>query len=456
MQHYREHIGADDFRTFPRQLDGKARSRHHAEYAGWHRSACWNGRRFDRFPEYIVRAQSLDDVAHSIDFARAHGLSVSVRGSGHSYAGCFLRDAGLLLDLSALDRIEVDAEAGTASVQPGVGARRLSAALAPHGLAFPTGHGGEVGLSGFLLGGGLGVNFRAWGDISAFSVRAVDLIDADGRLLRASAEQHPELFWAARGGGPGLFFAAVRFHLQCRPLPACITSCAYRCELARVGELMDEIERSAPPPALQVMLALVADSGGRYALLTTLAFADTPAQAQALHRALSSRLPSALIEPVGVDEPSSFESIYRGSDAMLSAGRYRSDNILTDRGADAARVLAAHLPRSPSPASLPLLIWRGEPALADAAFSARGRWFVSTYAQWPHERDDDANRRWLKALYDELAGLASGCYVNEFDLEERSAQAARCFAPANWARLRELRRRYDPDGVFYDVRIDRR
>ncbi|QQP95395.1 FAD-binding oxidoreductase [Lysobacter enzymogenes] len=180
MQHYREHIGADDFRTFPRQLDGKARSRHHAEYAGWHRSACWNGRRFDRFPEYIVRAQSLDDVAHSIDFARAHGLSVSVRGSGHSYAGCFLRDAGLLLDLSALDRIEIDAEAGTASVQPGVGARRLSAALAPHGLAFPTGHGGEVGLSGFLLGGGLGINFRAWGDISAFSVRAVDLIDADG------------------------------------------------------------------------------------------------------------------------------------------------------------------------------------------------------------------------------------------------------------------------------------
>lgn len=455
MDLHPEPIAADDFRVFPRHLDGKARSRHHAEYAGWHRSACWNGRRFDRFPEYIVRAQSVADIAHSIDFARRHGLSVSVRGRGHSYAGCFLRDNGLLLDLSALDRIEVDPVARTAAVEAGASSRQLARALMPHGLAFPTGHGGDVGLGGFLLGGGLGINFRAWGGMSAFGVRAVDLIGADGCALRADAEHYPDLLWAARGGGPGLGFAVVRFHLDCHPLPACITSSVARTELDRFGELLEAIERADPEPALQVMVAVVADGGGLQAVLNTLAFADTPQQAQALHASLRTRLPVGLLEPLAQDQPSGFEEIYRQSDAMLVSRRYRCDNILTDRAGEAARILAAHLPSRPSPATLPLLIWRGEPALPDAAFSSRGRWFVSTYAQWDAEADDDANRRWLKALYDELAGIASGAYINEFDLEERSAQAERCFAPANWARLRELRRHHDPDGVFHDVRIGR-
>ncbi|WP_394538455.1 FAD-binding oxidoreductase [Lysobacter enzymogenes] len=449
-------IDADDFRVFPRHLDGKARSRHHAEYAGWHRDACWNGRRFERFPEYIVRAQSIADVGHSIDFARRHGLSVSVRGRGHSYAGCFLRDNGLLLDLSALDRIDVDPAARIAAVQPGVSARQLAQALAPHGLAFPTGHGGDVGLSGFLLGGGLGINFRAWGGMSAFNLRALDLIGADGELLHADAEHHPQLFWAARGGGPGLGFVAVKFYLDCQPLPACITGSSAHTGLDRLGALLQAVERADPPPALQVMIAVVPDDDGLQAALSTLAFADTAQQAQALHAALFSRLPAGLVEPLARDQPSSFEAIYRQSEAMLVSRRYRCDNVLTDRGADAARILAAHLPLRPSPASVPLLIWRGEPRLPDAAFSARGRWFVSTYAQWDAERDDEANRRWLKALYDELAGVASGAYINEFDLEERSAQVERCFAPANWARLRELRHRCDPDGVFHDVRIGRR
>ncbi|MET4728127.1 FAD/FMN-containing dehydrogenase [Lysobacter enzymogenes] len=453
MEPYPHPIDADDFRVFPRGLDGKARSRHHAEYAGWHRNACWNGRRFDRFPEYIVRAQSLADVAHSIDFARRHGLSVSVRGRGHSYAGCFLRDTGLLLDLSALDRIEVDASANAVAVEPGASARRLSQALAPHGLAFPTGHGGDVGLGGFLLGGGLGINARAWGGMSAFNLRAIDLIGADGRLLHADTERNADLFWAARGGGPGLFFAVVKFYLDCRPLPACITGGTWRARPERLGELLEAVERADPDPSLQVMIAVAADGDGLQAILSTTAFADSPARAQALHRALASRLPPGLAEPLDQDQPTDFETIYAQTEAMLVSRRYRTDNVLTDRGADAAQILIAHLPKRPSPATMPLLIWRGEPRLPDAAFCARGRWFVSTYAQWDAERDDDANRRWLKALYDELAGIASGAYINEFDLEERSDQIERCFAPAQWARLCELRRRYDPDGVFHDARI---
>lgn len=451
-----ETIKADDFRTFPRLMEGKARSRHHAEYAGWHAGACWNGRRFERFPEYIVRAQSLADIANTIDFARTHRLSISVRGNGHSYAGCFMHDSGILLDVSALKEVEVDAAGGCASVQPGVTSRLLSAALARYGLAFPTGHGGDVGLSGFLLGGGLGINFRAWGDMSTFSVYAVDLVLADGRLVHADAERNPELFWAARGAGPGAFFVVVKFYLRCYPLPVVITSSTYSAPLGQLPVLLSEIEKIGPEASLQVMVAVVSGSGGSEVILNTIAFAEDSQNAHRLHRSLFSRLPNGLVNLVSEDQAVDFESIYKSSEAMLVSRRYRTDNVLTDRGAEAARILAAHVPHQPSQATVSLCIWRGDPVLPEAAFSARGRFFLSTYAQWNEERDDDVNRQWLKALYDDLAGLSTGCYVNEFDLEERSASISRCYARNNWLKLRELRRHFDPDGVFHDARIRRR
>lgn len=450
-------IHADDFRALLRHLEGDARSRHHAEFSSWLGDACWNRRDFDRVPDCIVRARSIADVVHTVAFARSHRLSISVRGSGHSYSGCFMRDDGVLLDVSAFDAIEVDAMAQRATVQPGATSRMLNSALASHRLAFPTGHGGNVGLSGFLLGGGLGVNFRAWGGMSVFNIDAVDLVDADGRQLHADAAQNPELFWAARGGGPGLFFVVVKFYLKCRPLPACITSSAYGARFSRLAELLESIARADPDPSLQVMVAIVpgassaAGECGRQAVLSTYAFSDTPDQARALHRSLVSRLPAGLVEPISQDETSGMETIYRQSEAMMRCTRYRTDNILTDRPADAARILAAHLPSQPSPATMPLLIWRGEPQLPDAACSARGLFALSTYAQWNEAEDDELNRRWLARLYDDLAEIASGCYVNEFDLEQRCAQAHRCFAAEHWRKLRQLRSRFDPNGVFHDV-----
>lgn len=455
-------VHTDDFRALLRRLDGDARSRHDAEYSRWLGDACWNRRDFDRVPDCIVHARSVDDVVRTVDFARSHRLSISVRASGHSYSGCFLRDDGVLLDVSALDAIDVDATARRATVQPGATSRRLNSALAPHGLAFPTGHGGNVGLSGFLLGGGLGVNFRAWGGMSVFNVDAVDLVDADGRRLHADATQNPELFWAARGGGPGLFFVVVKFHLNCRPLPACITSSAYSARFSRLAELLESIAQADPDPSLQVMVAIVpAESGaaeecGRQAVLSTYAFSDTPDHARALHRSLVARLPAGLVEPIAQDEASGMETIYSQSEAMMRCTRHRTDNILTDRPADAARILAAHLPSQPSPATMPLLIWRGEPPLPDAACSVRGLFFLSTYAQWNDAEDDERNRRWLAGLYDDLAEIASGCYVNEFDLEQRCAQAHRCFAAEHWRKLRQLRRRFDPNDVFHDVLTLRR
>lgn len=447
----------DDYRVFSRSLDCKVRSRHHAEYASWHYGAAWNGRRFERYPEYIIRAASIADVAHTILFARSHDLSVSIKGSGHSYAGCFLQQDGILLDLSSLNDLEILPDRGLAIAGPGVTSGQLTRALSRWGLAFPTGHGGSVGLGGFLLGGGLGINCDAWGGMSAFNLIAVDVITADGELVHADEHQNSDLLWAARGGGPCLFFVVTKFYLRCWPAPKAMTNCTYRIDPSDVAPVMTALSGPTIDHRLQTMLVLGgAGAAGTSAILSATAFCGHEAEASQLHRELESRISSWTIEQLSTEQAIDFDMVYRQTDAMMHSRRYRADNILTDDVADTARILLDHLARQPSASTRALIIPRPAHEYPDAAFSLSGRFFVSTYAQWNDESDDEINRVWLKSLYDALEPLANGCYINEFDLEERGQSLHRCYSGRAWARLRQLRASYDAGGVFHDLSPDGR
>ncbi|HEY9131997.1 MAG TPA: FAD-binding oxidoreductase [Dyella sp.] len=439
-------------------LNGKIQQRDAPDYEAWRRHACWNQRDVARRPQYIVRARSHDDVVAAINMARERKLSIALRSGGHSFANAFLRRDGVLLDLSALHALDVEPGRRRAVVGPGVTSRALSEALAAHRLGFPTGHSGTVGLGGFLLGGGLGINFGMWGPMSAFQIKALDLVTADGKLRHASAEENPDLFWAARGGGPTLFFAVVSFELECHPLPGAMTSQHLRLSLEGLPYALSAITKAAPQPALQIMLAVVpaADSSRpqkpRWEIaVSTLAFAENGNEATALHAKLANVLKPWALDDASEEQSISFAALHDHGDAAFGSGRYLTDNILTDRPEDAARILISHLPTLPSSATLPLLIWQGNRPLPEAAFSAKGGWYFSTYARWTDPRDDEANMRWLRLLYDELQPIASHCYINEFDLEYRSAEIARCFSSDAWLRLAALKRRYDPSGVFHDL-----
>lgn len=436
----------------------RVRRRGEPGYDAWRRQACWNEREVDRRPDCIVRARSIDDVVAVIQACREHGLAVALRSGGHSFANAFVRRNGVLLDLSALRALTIDAERRRAIVGPGVTSRDLSSALAPHGLGFATGHSGTVGLGGFLLGGGLGINFGQWGPMSAFHVKALDVVTADGVLRHASAEENSDLFWAARGGGPTLFFAAVSFELECHPAPAAITARNLRLPLARLADALRSVEFADPDPRLQVMLAVIPSEQDasqqarpREVALSTLAFAENAKTASALHASVVERLLPWALAPASEEQATDFAALHDHGDAAFGVGRYLADNILTDHPQRAAEILTAHLPNLPSSATLPLFIWRGSPSLADAAFSARGRWYFSTYARWGDAGEDEANQRWLRSLYDELQPIATHCYINEFDLEYRSRDVARCFSDVGWQRLRELKQRHDPAGVFHDL-----
>src|SRR6202451_3571742 len=249
--------------------------------------AVWNARKPARYPDLIVVAVTQDDAAAAVRHARAEGLQVALRSGGHSWCGGHLHDGGLLLDLSRLREITVDPAAHRVTVQAGVVGSEVHQALIEHGLFFPVGHGPDVGLAGFLLGGGYGWNSRALGP-AGVSVVAVAAVTADGDLVHAAQDRNEGFVWAARGGGHGQFAAITRFHLRLYPAPGAIMRSTYVYPLKAAGDLVRLMMAVGPELSRSVefvAMATLPPAGGFDGAAVTMsgtAFADTLAQAESL------------------------------------------------------------------------------------------------------------------------------------------------------------------------------
>jgi hypothetical protein len=171
---------------------------------------------FDRRPQLIVQAADTADVARVVALARETGLELAVRSGGHSPAGHSVIDGGIVLDLSAMRRLDLDAETRTAWAQPGLTAVEYTTAAAAHRLATGFGDTGSVGIGGITLAGGVGFLVRKHG-LTIDNLLAAEVLTADGELLNIDADNHPNLFWALRGGG-GNFGVATRFQFRLHPL----------------------------------------------------------------------------------------------------------------------------------------------------------------------------------------------------------------------------------------------
>ncbi len=152
-------------------------------YEDARRRGVWQTSTPERYPDLIIQARSVGEVRDIIRYARAHRTTVAVKGSGHNYTSTYLRDGGVLLDLSELKQITFVAGGTEVLVQPGITSGELSSALTAHGRAFPTGHHGGVGLGGYLLGGGMGWNGETWGQFACFNVAAVNVMTAAGTVV---------------------------------------------------------------------------------------------------------------------------------------------------------------------------------------------------------------------------------------------------------------------------------
>ena len=230
------------------KLKGRVVSRRNPEYEQDRQSELRNVLKPERFPDAVVYVASEQDVRKAVRFAVKQKLKVAVRGGGHSWCGSPLRQGGLLLDLSKLNAIQIDSATRQAIAQPVVAARDVLSALAPQGLAFPLGHCRTVPLSGYLLNGGVGWNSDVWGP-ACMSVQGIEMVNAEGQSILAGPDQNTDLYWAARGAGPGFFGVVTRYHVQLYTMPQAIrtSTVTYRLDdLDRVADWLPKLRQSLP------------------------------------------------------------------------------------------------------------------------------------------------------------------------------------------------------------------
>jgi hypothetical protein len=443
-------------------IEGRVWWRGDEGYEEARQAAVWNLLKPDRYPEVIVRPTGDQDVVAAVRLARERGLKVKARGGGHSWTASAVRD-GMLIDFTDFKQITIDADACTATVTPSVMGMELIEALAPHGLFFPGGHCSGVGLGGYLLQGGFGWNGRALGPACA-SVRAIDVVTAEGELIHSDDTTNPDFIWAARGSGPGFFGVVTRFHLKVHPLPAALFVSTYAYPL----EVFDEVipwflETSASLPAAVEPLLFTTEPPGAGPLMgvSGVSFLESEPKARdalalletcpALERATTRRtmIPTSTPELNALGAtPMSFRGLHGpGSTGTAPLYRHCVDGMWTDAApADLTRELRELFETMPTPESSVLLTpWR-EMEVRNGVFSMQASLYVSPVAAWTDLRDDERCTAWATGQMRRLEPLSKGIQLADENLINRLAPF---MAPDKLERLERLRATYDPDGLFH-------
>ena len=215
------HLGwiAPQVKKSAETLAGKIYYKGDSGYEIYRRGSVWNARKPNRFPNAIALAENVNDVIAAVKLAKQRGWQVGTRSGGHSWTASHTRDNAILINLSRMKELSVDAKARIATVSPSWLGDAFNKVLAEqYQLMFPAAHCPRVGLGGFVMCGGHGLNSRLWGPGCA-NLQAVDVVTANGELIHADENKNSDYLWAARGSGPGFFGVAVRFYLNLHPLP---------------------------------------------------------------------------------------------------------------------------------------------------------------------------------------------------------------------------------------------
>lgn len=414
----------------------------------------FNARDPGRRPDMVVQANDVFDVVAAIKHARAAGLKVGMCSGGHSWAQNHIREGGLMLDLSRLRSIQIDAQARTATVGPGAFCGELDAAVAKAGLFFPIAHAWTVGVGGFLLQGGFGWNSRRLG-LACESVIGLDLVLADGSLVHANAVENSDLYWAARGAGPGFFAVVVRFHLRLHPRPKFIGLKLQVFRMKHLEALLSWADRVGPQVSPMVEFQMVLNRkamgiGAPGIEVVAPVMADSRRQArEALDflirgplKAKASLNPPLVPIPLGAIMKAGEKSLF------LPNIRWRADNMWMNGPIDPLlgdlRRIADTQP--PSPSHVLWLNWNPPPSRPDMAFSVEGRTYLALYGGLRAGEDEIRHGDWATREMTALAAHGVGIQLADENLAQRPA---RFISDGNMIRLDAIRAARDPGGLFH-------
>jgi FAD/FMN-containing dehydrogenase len=409
---------------------------------------------FDRRPAAVVRVAGASDVSRVVNLARETGAELAVRSGGHGRAGYGTSEGGIVLDLSEMKRVEIDAEGRSAWAQTGVSAGDYAKATGKHGFATGLGDTATVGVGGITLSGGLGFLVRRNG-LTIDDVLGAEVVTADGEILEVDETTHVDLFWALRGGG-GNFGVATRLRFRLHRIDRVVGGMlVLPASAAVISGLVDAAD--AAPEGLSVIANIIkappvpsipADRHGEPVVMASMIFAgDAEAGARAIApiRALAPPL-ADMVRPI------QYQEIYEAP-KHPRPGFDAGTNLLVNAVASGAPdAILEHLETSTAPTAYCQLRVLGG-ALARVpdcatAFGHRGaKMMLNIAAMYKNPDEGPEHKAWVSSLATALSDGTCAAYVG-FLGDDGDQTVRRAYPPATLERLAEVKRRYDPDNLF--------
>ncbi|HSS04082.1 MAG TPA: FAD-binding oxidoreductase [Solirubrobacterales bacterium] len=451
-------LGAATLKEFEEGLHGSLVQPGDASYD--EARAIWNGVHDGR-PAVIARCADAADVRHAVGFARSEGLDVAVRGGGHSIPGFSTCDDGIVIDLSPMKGIEVDAAGRTATAAGGVLWNEFDAATQEHGLATTGGLVSTTGIAGFTLGGGIGWLMRKHG-LACDNLRSAEVVTADGQILTASATENSDLFWGLRGGG-GNFGIVTSFEFDLHPVGPTVAAGPVFYPGERAEEVMRfyrDYVQDLPDEATTLVNLLTAPPapflpeewhGKKLVALIGCYSGDPEEGMKALQPLRDLGDPVAdLIGPMPyVQMQGLIDALWpQGTKAYMKAGYLRE---LDDHAIET--MARFHLDATSPASEIHIQHFAGAIARVDGeatAYGERQAPFVLNAIASSHEPGElDPHVEWAQRLYAEIEpSLTGGAYIN-FLSAEGGERVQAAYGAEKFARLRALKDRYDPTNLFH-------
>jgi hypothetical protein len=419
------------------------------------RATVWNGLLPDRFPDVIVQALDTEDVIAALRYARAKGYRVGVRSGGHSWVASHLRDGGMLLDVSRLDHCTVDSNAMTAEVGPGKIASVLATELDSRGLFFPSGHCEGIRLGGYLLQGGYGWNSKVVG-LACESVLSLQVVTADGEVIHCDPANHPDMYWAARGSGPGFFGVVTSFTLRIHVRPRVLGTCLYMYPIDVADDIFTWGREISPQLDDRVEFQILttrsfpgAETEHPVIAIACPVFADTDDDASKLLAPLGT---CPVLDKAFVSVPYAPTTLANWYTAIMNnypeGYRYIADNMFTSASAaellPGIRTIIDTMP--PHPSHFIFTGCKKVPDRVDKVYGVEDEIYMALYTVWKDPADDERYGDWSRSNMAAMSHLASGIALADENLSKRPGLF---ITDANMARLDTVRAAYDPDRRFH-------
>ncbi len=405
---------------------------------------------FNRFPLVIVFAQETQDVVNAVRWARFNHVPIRLRSGRHNYEGLSVVDAGIVIDVSEMTRVEVDRKRGTATVQTGQRDFSLAEALASEGLAVPNGLCASTGIAGFTLGGGQSSLSRPFG-LMIDNLLELEMVDANGQVLRASADQNADLFWASRGGGGGNFGIYTSFRFRTRRIDT-VAYASINWDLRDLEPVLRTWQNLTLPGASERLTPLLTIASGLESLL--LMQGVFLGSAKELRRLLQPLLRAGSPLNVTIEEIPWLEAVARIAatqpdtpEPFKSVGPFVNE-LLPD---EAIAIIRRFINEPPTSSASVFLHGLGGsvarvPSEATAYFWRQALYNMSFFATWDTPDGAAPGIRWVEEFRRAMRPFTQGVYVNTPDLSIRNWPKA--YYGGNFDRLTRVKAKYDPKNVF--------